>query len=90
MKSADSGGEGGGLERGVGRQGLVERRIEEWEHRTGTRDKGERGVEVEGEERGYRGRQGRRLDLWKLREKRFTQHITNLVRKGKVSRWSTV
>ena len=30
------------------------------------------------------GREGRRVDPWKAKQKRFTRHITNLVRKGKV------
>ena len=47
--------------------------------------KGEEMLE-EGAERGRSGREGeeRKFDMWKVKQKRFTRHITNLVRKGKV------
>ena len=56
--------------------------------RGGGGEEGERGEgEREGGERWkwHLKEKGRRVDLWKVKQKRFTRHLTNLVRKGKAS-----
>ena len=56
-------------------------------HNANLRKKTAKGEEIlEGAETGRSGREGeeRKFDMWKVKQKRFTRHITNLVRKGKV------